>query len=71
MDAKEVGERLAAETEKAGGAWAWCQPRGIHPTEVSGVINGSRPPSKRILEELGLEKVKTVTYRERQPAAAA
>lgn len=68
MNEQQVRERLAAAITEAGSAVAWSQAHSLHPSFVSDVSNGRRPPSKRILDALGLEEV--VTYRERPSASA-
>lgn len=45
---------------------AWARSLGLSPTYINDVVNGRRPPSKAVLDAIGVEK--TVDYKPKAPA---
>jgi DNA-binding phage protein len=54
---KDVIRVLDAEVKRAGGQAAWSRQTGIDRTEVNKVLNGQRPPSKKMINALKLQRV--------------
>lgn len=66
MDIKEVRKRLLSGTIKAGGLRPYSRQNKVSAPYVSDVIKGKRDPGPKILQLLGLRKVKPKTiYEER------
>lgn len=59
----QVLERLKREIKTFGSQVDWADANNVHPPQVSDVLAERRPPTKQILEALGLRKV--AAYEER------
>jgi hypothetical protein len=47
---------------------AWANARNLSPSYVRDVISGARPPSRKILDAIGMEHIeRVVIYEERRP----
>lgn len=57
MDDNEVIAMLRSSVADAGGVTKWAKVHGMSHSIVSEVHSGSRPPTKQILDALGLTKV--------------
>jgi hypothetical protein len=56
MTLTDVLERLAAKVYAAGGQANWAKAHGLPQSYVSAVLLRKKPPSKAILDALGLER---------------
>lgn len=54
---REIALRLAVACDAAGGQKEMAKKLGVAVSFVNAVIHGNKPPSDRILKELGLERV--------------
>lgn len=66
MTEEEVYQRLLAAIERVGGQRSFAKRIGVTPSYVNDVVNKRRLMSDRILATIGIERVTTVAYRERQ-----
>lgn len=68
MTIDDVCRFLAAECYSAGGQAAWAKVHEFSPAFVSAVLRKQKPPSKRMLDALGLERVveTRVSYRRKK-----
>ena len=66
MTLTDVLEHLAAKCYAAGGQAKWAAANGLSPSFVSAVLQRRKPPSDKVLDALGLEKVERVTYRRKK-----
>lgn len=49
-----------------GNQYEMAESIGVSPAYLSMVLNGTKPPAKSVLDYLGLERVKLVTYRRKK-----
>lgn len=62
---EDVRKILASEIKEAGNANKWAADNGYSPAYISYVSSGQKPPSKRILDDLGLKEVKVYARKEK------
>ena len=62
---EDVRKILADEIEEAGTASQWAFENGYSKPYVSYVVNGHKPPSRRLLDDLGLKEVKVYARKEK------
>jgi predicted RNA-binding Zn ribbon-like protein len=61
----QVIERLREASRDAGSVAAFARKAGLSLQYVHDVINGRRSPSERICQAIGIRKVTTTTFEER------
>lgn len=49
-----------------GNQYEMAKEMGVSPAYLSMVLNGTKPPAKSVLDYLGLERVKSITYRRKR-----
>lgn len=54
MTRDECVEELRESVDQEGTITAWSRKHGFHPSYVSNVMQGVRPPSERLLAALGI-----------------
>lgn len=64
LSADDVRRLLGEACAAAGSQRQWALARGIEPIRVNLILSGREPPSPRVLEALGLERI--TVYRERR-----
>ncbi len=57
LDIEDVCRILRCSIKAAGNQTAWAKQFGLERSNVSQTLNGKRPPSKRLLKILGLQRV--------------
>lgn len=62
MTESEVSIIVASKAKLAGGVRSLAREWNISPAMISDLINGRRGPGPRVLEHLGLKKVKVVRF---------
>lgn len=63
MTEDQVIERVRFEVKRSGSMRAYARTIGVTVSYVSDLLNGRRAPGPKILDPLGLEKVKVIEYR--------
>jgi transcriptional regulator with XRE-family HTH domain len=64
MTESEVISRVRAKVSEAGSMRELARRWGVSISYLSDILNGRRAPGVTILGHLGLERVKTISYRE-------
>lgn len=67
MTENDVLDFLRAKCRDAGSQTAWSDANGFTKEFLSAVLHRKRRCSARMLDALGLERVASVTYREKAP----
>jgi hypothetical protein len=57
LDLDDVVCLLRSEVSRAGGQAAWAKATGVNRVLVNRVLNGQRPPTKKMINALGLRTV--------------
>ena len=65
MTEEQVYQRLMDAIDRAGGQRSFAKQIGVTPSYINDVVNKRRLMSDRILATIGIERVTTVVYREK------
>jgi hypothetical protein len=57
LEMEAVISLLRTEVERAGGQAAWAKKAGVHRTIVNSILQGRRPPTKKVVSALNLRTV--------------
>jgi DNA-binding transcriptional regulator YdaS (Cro superfamily) len=64
LDLAQVRQLLCRDIELAGGQSEWSRRTGVHRGQINKMLRGHRPIGRRIIQLLGLKKVKLPIERE-------